>query len=65
MNVIGNYSLSDDAKSCPYTCLERRTYPVYHDTIHFVQLAISKSDIFWVGFDENYPYITQLVMLPN
>ena len=57
MNVIGNYLLMDDAKSNPYTCLERGTFPVYRDAINFSQFAISKSDIFWVGFDENYTYI--------
>ena len=45
MNVIDNKSLIDDAKSDPYTCLERGTYLVYHDAIHFTQFAISKSDI--------------------
>ena len=46
MNVIDNYSLIDDAKSDPYTCLERGIHPVYHDAIHFAQFTISKSDIF-------------------
>ena len=57
MNVIGNYSLIDDAKSDPHICLERGIYPVYHDAIHFAQSVISKIYIFWVGFDENRPCI--------
>ena len=60
MNVIGNYPLIDDAKPDPYTCLERGTYPVYYDAIHFVQFAISKSSIFWVGFDENWPNMNNI-----
>ena len=46
MNVIGNYSLIEDVKSDPSTCLERGTYPVYHDTILFAKFVISKSNIF-------------------
>ena len=46
MNVIGNHSLIDDAKSDSYKCLDRGTYPVYHDAIHYFQFVISKSDIF-------------------
>ena len=46
MHIIGNYSLIDDAKSDPCTCLERGIYPVYHDAIYFAQFAISKSNIF-------------------
>ena len=46
MNVIGNYSLIADAKSDSYTCLERGTYSVYHEAIHFAQFAISKCEIF-------------------
>ena len=42
MNVISNYSLINDAKSDPSTCIERGTYPIYHDAIHFAQFAISK-----------------------
>ena len=57
MNVIGNCSLINDAKSDPYTCLETGSYLVYHDAIHFAQFSISKSNIFWVSFDENYQYM--------
>ena len=31
MNVIGNYSLINDAKCDPYTCLERGTYSLFND----------------------------------
>ena len=53
-----------NAKYDPYTCLERGTYPIYHDAVHFAQFVISKSDIFWVGFDENSLLVLQLSVNP-
>ena len=42
MNVTGNYSLIEYAKSDLYIYLDRGTYPVYRDANHFTQFAISK-----------------------
>ena len=55
--VIRNYWLINEAKPDPYICLEKGTYLIYHDAIHFAQLEISKSNIFCVSLEDIYPHI--------